>query len=278
MSTYERISQIIRYLDVNHLDQPDLETLASGVGCSPFHLQRLFSEWAGISPKKFLQCLTLAHATECLQRGESVLDAALESGLSGPGRLHDLCLQFESASPGELKSGGAGWSLSAGFAESPFGISLLAEGPRGICYLSLLGRGEQDSAWGELKRRWFGALLRRDDSRAEQLAGLVFRRGVEPSGGPALRAFVRGSTFQVRVWRALLSVPPGVMISYGQLARRAGMPSAARAVGSAVGANPLAWLIPCHRVIRQTGVLGNYRWGAERKRAMLVWEAAARMD
>lgn len=277
MSTYERVARIIRYLEEHRLEQPDLEALARAAGCSPFHLQRLFSEWAGISPKRFLQCLTVAHAKECLSRGQSVLDAALESGLSGPGRLHDLCVQLEAASPGELKSGGAGWALRAGFAESPFGQCLLAEGPRGICHLSLLEPGGEEAAWKELGGRWAGAVTERDDRQAKQVAERVFRNPASGTAGLPLRAFVRGTDFQVRVWRALLAVPPGVRISYGRLAELVGCPAAARAVGSAVGANPLAWLIPCHRVIRQTGVLGEYRWGRERKRAMLVWEAATRM-
>ena len=274
MSTYEQIARVMQYLVEHRLDQPGLDELARAARCSPFHLQRLFSDWAGISPKKFLQCLTLTHARECLQRGQNVLDAALESGLSGPGRLHDLCVEFEAASPGELKSGGSGWSLTAGFAGSPFGTCLLAEGPRGICYLSLLESGGEEAAWGELADRWFGARLERDDDLAARMSERVFRRPGDPLARPALRGFVRGTVFQVRVWQALLRVPPGSLISYGQLAETVGMPSAARAVGSAVGANPLAWLIPCHRVIRQTGVLGNYRWGPERKRAMLIWEAA----
>lgn len=274
MSSYQRVAQIIRYLDQHRIEQPTLEDLACALDGSPFHLQRLFSQWAGISPKQFLQCLTLAHARECLRQGHSVLDTALDAGLSGPGRLHDLCVHLEAASPGELKSGGAGWNLAAGFADSPFGTLLVAEGPRGICHLTFPEAGKEAAAWDELCQAWPGARLARDDGKASQLSGRIFQ---EPAAGCGWRACVKGTPFQVRVWRALITVPPGALISYGQLAVRAGLPSAARAVGSAVGANPVSFLIPCHRVIRQTGVLGNYRWGPERKRAMLVWEAGRRL-
>lgn len=270
MSSFERVAQIIRYLDQHRIEQPSLDDLARALGGSRFHLQRLFAEWAGISPKQFLQCLTLADARERLRQGQSVLAAALDAGLSGPGRLHDLCVHLEAASPGEVKSGGAGWTLAAGFADSPFGGLLVAEGPRGICHLTFPEAGGEAAAWQELLQAWPGARLERNDGKAAQLSGRIFQ---QTAAGGGWRAWVKGTAFQVRVWRALITVPPGALISYGQLAERAGLPSAARAVGSAVGANPISYLIPCHRVIRQTGILGNYRWGAERKRVMLVWEA-----
>lgn len=275
MNHYTTVAQLIRYLEAHRLEGPDLRELAGAAGCSVWHLQRLFSEWAGISPKRFLQCLTLGHARACLERGMSVLDASLEAGLSGPGRLHDLCVRLEAASPGEMKAGGAGWTLRAGFAPCPFGLCLLAEGPRGICHLSLQDVGGEAPGWEGLRERWFGARVERADAWAEEVSRHIFRRAGRGEGsGPRLRAFVQGSAFQVRVWQALLKVPPGVLVSYGKLAERAGAPCAARAAGSAVGANPLAYLIPCHRVIRETGVLGHYRWGWERKRAMLAWESA----
>lgn len=275
MSTYEKVARIIRYLDQHRQEQPDLHALAAAMGYSPFHLQRLFSQWAGISPKRFLQCLTLAHAKQCLRRGESVLEAALDSGLSGPGRLHDLCVSLEAASPGELKTRGCGWTLAAGFADSPFGACLLAESPRGICHFRFLEPASEDGAWNELREAWPGAHLERNDARAGLLSQSIFLRRSKPGKGTGLRAFVRGTPFQVLVWRALLRVPSGALTSYGRLAGLVGSPGGARAVGSAVGANPLAWLIPCHRVIRESGVLGDYRWGRERKRAMIAWESAA---
>jgi AraC family transcriptional regulator of adaptative response/methylated-DNA-[protein]-cysteine methyltransferase len=274
VSNYERIAQVIRYLDAHHPEQPGLAELAGHLGLSPFHFHRLFSDWAGVTPKDFLQCLTLAYAQRRLRAGQSILDTALEAGFSGPGRLHDLCVTLEAASPGELKSGGEGWRLVFGFAETPFGEAITAEGPRGICYLAFVDRQDRRAAQAALQEAWPAAELARDDQAGARLAAQVFNRykvGDEP---PSLRALVRGSAFQTRVWKALLRVPPGSLVTYGRLAAAIGQPSAARAVGSAVGSNPLAYLIPCHRVIRETGVLGGYRWGAQRKRAMVAWESS----
>jgi AraC family transcriptional regulator of adaptative response/methylated-DNA-[protein]-cysteine methyltransferase len=275
MNEYERIARVIRHLESHRTEQPDLSSLANVAGLSPSHFHRLFSVWAGITPKDFLQCLTLAHARALLQKGASVLDAALASGLSGPGRLHDLCIILEAATPGEVKSGGAGWALGAGFADSPFGRCLIGGSTRGLCHLSF--HDENDAAaLAALHAHWPGARLRRDDAYAERLAGEIFATPGDRSARPALRAFVQGTQFQVRVWRALLQVPPGALVSYGRLAAAIDEPGAARAVGAAVGRNPLAYLIPCHRVIRETGVIGEYHWGAVRKRAMVAWECAAR--
>jgi len=276
MNDYERIALVIRYLDERQTEQPDLAALAEYVGVSQSRFHRLFSAWAAITPKDFLQCLTLSHAKELLREGKSVLDAALMSGLSGPGRLHDLCVNLEAASPGELKFGGEGWTISAGFADSPFGRCLVGEGPRGICHLSFVGSEDGRPEWVELHDNWPRARLHRDDSAASRLAERVFKRPVRSHSRPALRAFVQGTAFQVRVWRALLQVQPGTLVSYGRLAAALDQPGAARAVGTAVGQNPLAYLIPCHRVIRETGVIGDYRWGQVRKRAILAWESSSR--
>jgi len=273
MKEYERIARVIRHLEAHRAEQPDLASLAKVAGLSPSHFHRLFSVWAGITPKDFLQCLTLAHARTLLQKGASVLDAALASGLSGPGRLHDLCIIVEAATPGEVKSGGAGWTLGAGFADSPFGRCLIAESTRGLCHLSFHDQKDA-AALAALRAHWPGARLRRDDALAERLAGEIFATPGDQFGRSALRAFVQGTEFQVRVWRALLQVPPGALVSYGRLAETIDAPRAARAVGAAVGRNPLAYLIPCHRVIRETGVIGDYHWGAVRKRAILAWECA----
>jgi len=276
MNEFERIAKVIHFLDQHHTEQPSLQTLAAEAGLSPFHFHRLFARWAGITPKDFLQCLTLSHARQLLEAGESVLDASLETGLSGPGRLHDLCVGLEAASPGEIKAAGADWTINAGFADSPFGPCLIAQSPRGICHLSFVDATDRAQAETTIRRDWPRAHIQWDNAAAEQLAAQLF---TPPSNGhqPApLRAFVRGSTFQVRVWRALLSVPAGALVSYGQLAEAIGKPPAARAVGTAVGHNPLAYIIPCHRVIRATGVLGDYRWGAIRKQALLAWETANR--
>jgi AraC family transcriptional regulator of adaptative response/methylated-DNA-[protein]-cysteine methyltransferase len=276
MNDYERIARVIRHLDSCHAGQPDLASLAELAGLSPFHFHRLFSAWAGITPKDFLQCLTLVHAKNLLYKGQSVLDAALGSGLSGPGRLHDLCVILEAASPGEVKSGGAGWTITAGFADSPFGRCLIGESPRGLCHLSFVDSGDSAAALAALRENWPRAWLQRDDAIASRLTSDIFQRPENRHSRPVLRAFVKGTAFQVRVWRALLQVPSGTLVSYGRLAAAIDKPAAARAVGTAVGHNPLAWLIPCHRVIRETGVIGEYRWGAVRKRAMTAWESASR--
>jgi AraC family transcriptional regulator of adaptative response/methylated-DNA-[protein]-cysteine methyltransferase len=272
VNDYERIARVIRFLDERHAEQPDLAALAKCAELSPFHFHRLFSSWAGVTPKDFLQCLTLAHAKASLRLGRNVLDAALDSGLSGPGRLHDLCVNLEAASPGELKSGGAGWTIVFGLAETPFGNCLIAESPRGICHLAFIGN--EAPALVELQAKWPAARLKRSDRAAVGLANRIFHSARAPKTNVPLRAFVGGTPFQVRVWKALLRIPPGSVTSYGRLARAIGHPKAARAVGAAVGQNPLAYLIPCHRVIRETGVIGDYHWGQVRKRTMLAWESA----
>ncbi len=274
MNDYERIARVIRFLDERQLEQPALAELAQRAGLSQFHFHRLFTTWAGVTPKDFLQCLTLARAKELLRAGESILEVALESGLSGPGRLHDLCVTLEAASPGELKSGGVGWTISFGVADSPFGKCLLAEGARGICHLMFFESENEKIHLAELKKDWPNAKWQRNDFLATQLAKKIFTRTFDSNSKPALRAFVRGTPFQVRVWKALLQVPPGALSSYGRLANSIGKPAAARAVGTAVAQNPLAYLIPCHRVIRETGVIGNYHWGPIRKRAMIAWESS----
>lgn len=274
MNDYERIAAVIRFLDEAHTEQPDLARLAERAGLSASHFHRLFAAWAGVTPKDFLQCLTLAHAKRLLREGAPVLEVALGAGLSGPGRLHDLCVSLEAASPGELKVGGAGWTITYGFAASPFGKSLIAESPRGICRLAF--DENEKAAVAELQKEWPEASLRREDAATGRLADQIFARPVD-SRKP-LRAFVRGTPFQVRVWRALLEIQPGALTTYGRLAEGVGRPAASRAVGTAVGQNPLAYLIPCHRVIRETGVLGGYHWGLERKRAIIAWESATRKE
>ena len=273
MNDYERVARVIRYLDEHHTEQPDLAELARQADLSPFHFHRLFTNWAGVTPKDFLQCLTMAHVKKSLRNGASILDSTLEAGLSGPGRLHDLCVNLEAASPGEMKSGGADWTITAGFASSPFGECLIAESPRGICHLSFVDE-DDEMAWETLKKDWPNATLRRNDSTAIRIVEQIFQRSANGKSQKALRAFVKGTPFQVRVWRALLEVPPGHFTSYGRLAEAVGHPTAFRAVGAAVGQNRLAYLIPCHRVIRETGVIGNYRWGQTRKRAIAAWEQA----
>jgi AraC family transcriptional regulator of adaptative response/methylated-DNA-[protein]-cysteine methyltransferase len=276
MNDYERVATTIRFLDQHHTDQPNLAALARGAGLSPFHFHRLFSAWAGVTPKDFLQCLTVEHVKALLRDGDTVLNTALEAGLSGPGRIHDLCVTLEAASPGEMKDGGAGLKITYGFARSPFGAALIAETDRGICHLSFTGDEGRERAIHALRAEWPAAKFERGDARIRKLAETIFARDPGSSSRRRLRALVRGTPFQLRVWRALLRVPSGCLTTYGRLGNAIAQTSAARAVGSAVGANPIAFIIPCHRVIRETGVLGNYRWGPVRKRAMIGWESAGR--
>lgn len=275
MTDYDRIARVIEYLSEHQTEQPDLATLAEHVHLSPHHFHRLFSRWAGITPKNFLQCLTHAHARRLLREGQSVLETSLDIGLSGPGRLHDLCVTLESASPGELKSGGDGWSIQAGFARSPFGMCLVGESPRGVCHLSFVDSDSRSDGAAKIRDQWPKAAVAWNDDTASRTIEQLFDT---PPGeaSHSLRAFVRGSEFQVRVWRALLEIPRGQLVSYGDLAESIGDRAAARAVGSAVGANSLACLIPCHRVIRQTGVISEYRWGSTRKKALIAWETSER--
>jgi AraC family transcriptional regulator of adaptative response/methylated-DNA-[protein]-cysteine methyltransferase len=271
MNDYERIARVIRYVDAHHTEQPRLSVLARETGLSVFHFHRLFCAWAGVTPKSFLQWLTFSRAEGLLRNGASVLGTALETGLSGPGRLHDLCVRLEAASPGEIQSGGEGWTVTAGFCSSPFGDCLAAQSPRGICHLSFVD-SDRKTAWANLRQLWANARWQRDDAAVQSLMADVFVRPNRLAARRPLTVFVKGTDFQLRVWRALLQIPSGQLTTYGQLASAVCTPSAARAVGSAVGSNELAWLIPCHRVIRQTGAAGEYRWGALRKRAMIAWE------
>jgi AraC family transcriptional regulator of adaptative response/methylated-DNA-[protein]-cysteine methyltransferase len=275
MNDYERVASVIRFLDQHHTEQPDLSALADAAGLSPFHFHRLFSTWAGVTPKDFLQCLTLEHVKQLLRDGDNVFDAAINAGLSGPGRLHDLCVTLEAASPGEMKTGGAGIQIDFGFAETPFGQALIAESKRGICYLLFVNGNGRTAARERLGSEWPNAKLNRNDSRIAELTAAIFTDGRSTSRSP-LRTFVRGTPFQIRVWRALLRIPSGSLTTYGRLAEAIGQSKAARAVGSAVGANPISYIIPCHRVIQETGALGNYGGGQIRKQVMVGWELSPR--
>jgi len=279
MTDYERIAAVIRYLDVHYIEQPGLDALAELVGLSPFHFHRLFVRWAGVTPREFLSCLTIADARVRLREGESVLTAALQTGLSGPGRLHDLAVRLEAASPGEIKAGGRGWTIVAGVGSTPFGPVRVGIAPRGFCHVAFL-RGEdasdRETGTSAILDEWPQARVEWDDLEIQRRVGGFFARPNSHEPNLKLKAIVRGTHFQVQVWRALLRIPPGCFASYGVVALALGRPAAARAVGTAVGKNPLAWLVPCHRVIRDTGVLGGYRWGRERKAAMAAWEGAWR--
>lgn len=276
MNDYERVASVIRFLDRHHTEQPDLAALAEAIGLSPFHFHRLFSTWAGVTPKDFLQCLTLEHVKQLLLEGNNVFDTAINAGLSGPGRLHDLCVTLEAASPGEMRNGGAGLEIDFGFAKTPFREALIAETKRGICHLSFTDGDGHNNARDLLASQWPNAKLHRNDGRIAELAARIFNRDRAAVSSRPLRAFVRGTEFQLRVWRALLQVPAGSLTTYGRLAAAIGQLQAARAVGGAVGANPIAFIIPCHRVIRETGALGHYHWDPIRKRAIVGWELSLR--
>ncbi len=269
MNDYERIAGVIRSLDEHHGAQPSLGVLAGQAGLSESHFHRLFHRWAGVTPKDFLPCLTVEFAKARLRESADVLDASLESGLSGPGRPHDLMVTLEAASPGEFKNGGAGLNLRWGLAESPFGSCSLGWTARGLCHLAFGNFPTGIDAPAELKAQWPAAELGRSDREARTRAKEIFSPGPEKN---PLRAFVRGTPFQIKVWRALLQIPPGCLASYGRIAQAIGAPAATRAVGTACGHNAIAFLIPCHRVIRETGIVQGYRWGTTRKRAILALE------
>ena len=272
MNDFERVAAVIRHLDQHHLEQPGLAELAAACGLSESHFHRLFRRWAAITPKDFLQCLTVEHAKQRLRNSASVLDTALDAGLSGPGRLHDLFVSIEAASPGEFKSGGRGLRIAWGLAGSPFGWCSVGWNARGICHMAFHESADVGGAPRDLAEQWPNAELRRDDTQACRRAKIIFDRESK-SGGP-LKLFVRGTSFQLKVWRALLRIPEGAVWSYRDVATAIGKPKAARAVGAACGSNSIALLIPCHRVIRETGVIAGYRWGGIRKRALLARESA----
>ena len=270
---YEKVERVLEFLGAHFREQPLLAAIAAHVGLSEFHFQRLFARWVGISPKRFLQYLTKEHALRVLESSQNVLDAAYDAGLSGPGRLHDLLVSCEAVTPGELRQRGEGLRIVYGFHPSPFGTSLIAATARGICQLSFVSGGDKQEPLRRLRQRWGRATLADAPDETRGLAERVFAFPSRQVQAP-LHLFVRGTNFQIQVWQALLRIPFGQLVSYEDLARHVGLPKAARAVGNAVGANPVPFLIPCHRVIRKLGDLGNYGEGPLRKKAILGWEAA----
>lgn len=277
-AAYRAIGRALRFLVENAADQPSLERAAAEAGLSPFHFQRLFTRWAGVSPKRFAQFVTLERAKALLDERASLLDAALEVGLSGTGRLHDLFVTWEAMTPGDYKAAGAGLAIRWGVHESPFGPALLGLTERGLCWLAFLRPegGGPGAALTELADQYPAARLVQDAAGTADAAARAFALGGPGGPGDPLPVLLRGTPFQLKVWEALLRIPPGGLSTYGDLARAIGRPEASRAVGAAVGRNPVSWLIPCHRVILRTGVVHNYRWGVGAKRAMLAVEAARR--
>lgn len=279
---YARIEKAIAFIE-GHIDsRPGLAEAARAAGLSEFHFQRLFRRMVGISPKRYEQYLTKEAAKRALEASASVLDTSYEAGLSGPGRLHDLFVSCEAVTPGEWKSLGQGLEIRWGFHPTPFGECLIAVTPRGVCSLSFVAQGARRAAREALAAAWSNARLREDEPGTRALVTRIFGAGAAiPAPGPAaslaaapapLPLLLRGTNFQLKVWEALLAIPPGRVASYESVARRIGSPGSARAVGTAVGSNPVAFLIPCHRVVRAGGGLGGYRWGPGRKRLMLAWE------
>ncbi|MBI1194884.1 MAG: methylated-DNA--[protein]-cysteine S-methyltransferase [Gammaproteobacteria bacterium] len=272
MSDYDRIADAIAYIVDNVERQPSLDEVAARVGLSPYHFQRLFSRWAGVTPKRFLQALTLEHAKRLLRESATLLEVADTVGLSSGSRLYDHFVCLEAVTPGEYKSEGEGMVIEYGISDTPFGEALVALTPRGICRFTFVdGRGPDDDL-DALARAWPQALVRENRARARDTVAAMFARE-----GPAdrpLSLHVSGTNFQINVWRALLMIPPAAVTTYARVAAFIGRPGAARAVGQAVGANPVAFLIPCHRVIRQSGALGGYYWGEIRKHAIQAWESA----
>ncbi|UYZ64366.1 methylated-DNA--[protein]-cysteine S-methyltransferase [Hymenobacter weizhouensis] len=271
MTDYHRIAQAIAYIQANFQAQPDLEGMADQAHWSPFHFQRKFQEWAGVSPKKFLQYLSLDYAKALLRQEHSVAAAAYETGLSGAGRLHDLFVSLEAMTPGEYRQGGAALHIAYSFGESRFGRYLVASTAKGICKLTFSG-DDDAAAVAELRREWPQAMLLPHAQPVHEQVARFFRH--EFTAADRLHLHLKGTPFQVKVWEALLRIPEGCLTTYAGLATQAGHARAVRAAASAVGDNPVGYLIPCHRVIRQTGELGQYRWGSTRKVALIGWEAA----
>ena len=272
-NNYERIAKAIGFIHKHRQAQPELAEVASAVGLSPQHFQRLFTNWVGVSPKRFMGYLTGSHARELLTAGGDVLSASLEVGLSGPGRLHDLCVNLEAATPGEIKSGGAGLVIKTGYHPSPFGNVLIHLTERGICGISFATAEGRDDEEARMKNRWPNARFVEDAKATAPVVKKVFALETYDGANP-FRVFVGGTNFQVQVWQALITLSPGQLTTYGRIAKAIGRPQAHRAVGSAVGKNPISFLIPCHRVIREGGIIDGYYWGTERKVAMIGWEQA----
>jgi AraC family transcriptional regulator of adaptative response/methylated-DNA-[protein]-cysteine methyltransferase len=267
MNDFERVAAGIDYIIERRAEQPSLDDVAAHVGLSRFHFQRLFKRYAGVTPKQFLAALTLESAKPLLDRDASVLDAALDVGLSSPARLHDHFIAIDAMSPGEYKSGGRGMRATYGFAQTPFGMIRVVQTAHGIAMLDFVDEVQPiDPARTPLPHATFV----REDGEAERIAKLAFGEIHEP-----LRLHLHGTNFQLRVWNALLALDPGERVSYAQLASAIGEPTAVRAVGNALAVNPVAILIPCHRVIASSGAVGSYKWGDRRKRALLAWESAA---
>lgn len=268
---YERVRRIISFISERWRDQPSLEDIAADCGLSTTHVHHLFRRWCGLTPKDFLAAITLDNARALLADSASILDASYEVGLSGPGRLHDLFIVHEGMSPGEYKAGGAGLAMAYGFHHSPFGDAIVVATERGVAGLGFVDDGDRGHALDDMRRRWPRATYREDPSVTEPLARRVFEPGLWREETP-LRVVLIGTDFEIRVWQTLLRIPLGRAATYSGIASHIGRPSASRAVGAAVGKNPISFVVPCHRVLGRSGKLTGYHWGLTRKQAMLGWE------
>ena len=269
MTDYERIKKAIEFIRSNFQQQPDLDAVAKEVYLSPFHFQRLFKDWAGVSPKKFLQYISLQHAKKLLHQ-HTVSDAAYETGLSGSSRLHDLFISIEGMTPGEYKNGGEQLQINYSFAETPFGNIIVASTAKGICHLAFAD--DEKDALQQLQLQFPNAQFRQVVDTIQQNALFIFTQDWKDLS--KIKLHLKGTPFQIKVWEALLKIPMGDVSTYSGIANTINNPNASRAVGTAIGDNPVAFLIPCHRVIRSTGDFGQYHWGSIRKTAMIGWEAA----
>ncbi|MEM8718713.1 MAG: methylated-DNA--[protein]-cysteine S-methyltransferase [Cyanobacteria bacterium P01_G01_bin.39] len=270
---YQRIASAIAFIRQNHLNQPSLSAVAQHIGLSESHFQKLFTRWAGISPKRFLQYLTLESAKSRINQTKSLLDLTFDVGLSSPGRLHDLFVNLEAMSPGEYQQGGRGMIIHYGVHNTPFGKSLVATTARGICNLHFLDMDNEETAEQIIRNSWSNAQIIHDQQATKDLFHTIFY-SANFDQQQSLTLLVKGTNFQIQVWRALLRIPSGGLVTYQTIAEAIARPTASRAVGNAVGKNPIGYLIPCHRVIKASGEVGNYRWGRTRKNAILGWEAS----
>ncbi len=271
---YELVKHTLAFISENWRDQPSLDTLADQAGLSATHLQRLFTRWAGLSPKAFLQAVTLDHARELLRDSASILDASYELGLSGPGRLHDLFVTHEGMSPGIYKARGRGLNIQYGFHDCPFGRALILITSEGLAGLAFADEGKEKSALADMTSRWPEATYTENQQATATYAKRIFESSSWKPDQPLRIVFI-GSDFEIRVWETMLRIPFGKASTYSDIASHLGKPKAARAVGSAVGKNPISFVVPCHRVLGKSGGLGGYHWGLTRKRAILGWEAGA---
>ena len=269
---YERIEKAIQFLADNFHSQPNLKEIAARIHVSEYHFQRLFSRWVGISPKRFLQFLTKEYAKTLLEKSINLLDVTYESGLTSPGRLHDLFVTCEAVTPGEYKARGQGLEISYGYHATPFGECMLAKTDRGICGLSFVQHNDRRRIYSDLEDRWQNAALIEDPDVTRPFVKRIFNPSQGQPSSP-LHLVLSGTNFQIKVWEALIKIPMGALVSYEDVAAHIGMPKASRAVGNAVGSNPVSFVIPCHRVIRKTAEFGNYGGGVARKLAILGWEA-----